>query len=107
MFCISGCEAFIPNAHFKEKHMLNTDQLLQLGYEINPDPDQPGKFYWKNDMEGSEISFESEAAAILGANLNASMVSDLHVCDNCGKIHTDEMLLVAKDLGQRVDPGGV
>lgn len=87
--------------------MLNKDQLLQLGYEINPDPDQPGMYYWKNDTEGSEISFGSEAVTVLSANLNAIMGSDLHVCDNCGKIHTDEMLLVAKDLGQRVAPGGV
>lgn len=47
--------------------MLNKNQILQLGYEINPDPDQPGKFYWKNGNEVSDMSFDSERLAMLAA----------------------------------------
>jgi hypothetical protein len=50
----------------KEKYMLTKEDLLAIGYEINPDPDQAEKFYWHHDGDGdaSKVSFDSEAEAI-------------------------------------------
>lgn len=31
---------------------------------------------------------------------------ETHVCDNCGKVHTEDELNEVKDYFQRVDPGG-
>jgi hypothetical protein len=88
--------------------MLNKEELLDLGYEINEDPDQPGKFYWKTTDDVSAMSFDSEDVAVFSASNHALRVhDDLHRCDNCGKVHTDETLKIAKHLGERADPGGV
>jgi hypothetical protein len=88
--------------------MLNKEELLGLGYEINEDPDQPGMFYWKTKIEASVTSFYSEEEAVFSASDHAWRVHDeLRRCDNCGKVHTDETLKIAKHLGERVDPGGV
>lgn len=87
--------------------MLNKDQLLQLGYEINPDPDQPGKFYWKNGNEGSDVSFDSEGLAMWAAEYAArGEHGNLHCCDSCGKVYTDSTLKPVKHLWERVDAGG-
>jgi len=83
-------------------------ELNVLGYEVNEDPDQPGKFYWRNDQEGSEISFDSEDEAIAAATRDAKETYGLHRCDNCGKLHSDETLVLPiKDIFQRVEAGGV
>lgn len=88
--------------------MLNKEDLLYLGYEINEDPDQPGKFYWKTKGSTSEMSVDSEEEAVFSASNHAWLVHDeLHRCDNCGKVHANETLKIAKHLGERVDPGGV
>ncbi len=88
--------------------MLNKDDLLYLGYEINEDPDQPGKFYWKTKGSTSEMSVDSEEEAVFSASNHAWLVHDeLHRCDNCGKVHANETLKIAKHLGERIDPGGV
>lgn len=88
--------------------MLNKEDLLGLGYEISEDPDQPGKFCWKTDDDVSAMPFDSEEEAVFWASKRAWRVHDgLHRCDNCGKVHTDETLKIAKHLGERVEPGGV
>lgn len=88
--------------------MLNKEDLLYLGYEINEDPDQPGKFYWKTKGSTSEMSVDSEEEAVFSASNHAWLVHDeLHRCDNCGKVHANETLKIAKHLGERIDPGGV
>lgn len=87
--------------------MLTKDDLLDLGYEINTDPDQPGKFYWRQDMAASDISYDSEAETVAAATADAKETYELHRCDNCGKVHSDITLVEAKDLSMRTEPGGV
>lgn len=87
--------------------MLNKQDLQSLGYEIKEDPDQPGKFYWRCDQDGSEISYDSEAAAVLAAGEDACETFDLHRCDNCNKVFAKVELAEAKHLAMRTDPGGV
>lgn len=88
--------------------MLNKEELLGLGYEINPDPDQQGKFYWKNDSEGSDISFDTEAEAIQDASEDAHLMHTLYRCANCGKVHNEQTLVLEiKDLTERILPGVV
>lgn len=85
--------------------MLNKEELADLGYNICPDPDQEGKWYWRNDQDASEISFDSEAAATLAAAQDAE-IRPLSRCDNCGKVHSEQTLVEAKDLSMRTDPNG-
>jgi hypothetical protein len=47
--------------------MNKMEWLDAFGYEINPDPDQPGKWLWTSEGEGSDISFDSEDDAICDA----------------------------------------
>lgn len=86
---------------------LDKDDLVILGYVINPDPDQIGMFYWKNDMENSDISFDSEEEAIAAAATDAFSSFDLCRCDNCGLVYTDETVHPVKHLEMRVESGGV
>lgn len=86
--------------------MLTKENLLDIGYEITPDPDQPGMFVWVSGEGGSEMSYSPEEAAIEAASQNARERHDLHLCDNCGKIHTKDTLEIARHLSERVDPGG-
>lgn len=87
--------------------MLTHEDLLGLGYEISRDPDQAGKFYWRRDMDESDISYDSEDDAIKAAVVDAKETYELHRCDNCCKVHSDETLVDAKDLSMRTEPGGV
>ncbi len=87
--------------------MLTKENLLGLGYEINPDPDQAGKFYWRHDSDASDVSFDSEAEAIKASAKNAKATYDLHRCDNCEKVHSEETLVEARHLSMRTEPGGV
>lgn len=87
--------------------MLTHEDLLGLGYEISPDPGQPGKFYWRQWMAASDISYDSEAETIAAAAADAKETYSLHRCDNCGKVHSAETLVEAKDLAMRTDPGGI
>lgn len=87
--------------------MLKKEELLDLGYEINEDQDRPGEFFWKTTNDVSAMSFDSEEVAVFSASNHALRVhDDLHRCDNCGKVHVNEMLKIAKHLGERVEPGG-
>jgi len=37
-------------------------EARKAGFEVHPDPDQPGRFYFSDPSgEGSDISFDSEA----------------------------------------------
>lgn len=88
--------------------MLTKDDLFSLGYEINPDPDQPGFFLWRNDQEGSEISFSSEAEALDAAATDARSTFELYRCANCGKVHSDQtMVHEVRRLTERICPGDV
>lgn len=86
--------------------MLNKKELVDLGYNICPDPDQPGKWYWRNDQDASEISFESEAAAILAASQDVESWGALSRCDNCGKVHNAHTMNEIADLLERMDQNG-
>lgn len=87
-----------------EELVLSEDDLLGLGYEINEDSDQHGYFYWRNDLDASDISFESKSKAIQGATDDA-MSNTLSRCLNCEKVHTEETLEEISDLSMRVAPG--
>lgn len=91
----------------QNKHNLTQDDLLALGYEIIPDPEQPTQFIWKKDTDSSEVNFINQQFAMQSAIADVCSQYTLHRCDNCGKVHTDETLRPAKHLGQRVEPGGI
>lgn len=67
--------------------MLNTTELRTFGYEILPDPDQPGMVYWRNDQDASETSFPSEADAQIDATDDALGLFDIYRCEACGCVH--------------------
>jgi hypothetical protein len=87
--------------------MLTKDDLLALDYEILPDPDQPGQFCWRNAGNGTcDTGFDTEARAIEAAAAEAMEAYALHRCDDCGRVHSDETLVPAQRLSERVGPGG-
>lgn len=73
--------------------MLSKKDLAATGYEIIPDPDTPGYFYWEGNGEVSLTSFLSEADAMQAATDDAMATYDLHRCDACGKLYRGEDLL--------------
>lgn len=84
---------------------LTEDDLRAAGYEIAEDPDQPGKFYFRRDFDGSDISYSSKEEAIEAASNDAKAIFSLSECQNCGKIHAEENLAEIKDYHLRVAPG--
>lgn len=101
-------------SHYREEladerpAVLSEEELLGLGFEIREDPDQPHLWLWRNDTDGSDVSFSYRAQAVADASRAAFATFELHRCDNCGKLHSDEtIILPIKDLHQRVEPGGV
>jgi hypothetical protein len=87
--------------------MLTIQQLNNLGMEVRPDPDQPGRFFWVHDQEGSEVSFETEALAQANASAYATDRFTLSVCQNCEKMHSDETLEEIENFHERVAPGEI
>lgn len=77
--------------------MLTKNELLGLGYTIGEDPDQPGRFYWRNDIDGSEISYDAEADAIAAAWADARARYTLYRCERCGNMETDVSMASASD----------
>ena len=101
----NACQHTGVVADFREGSLTKED-LLNLGYEINPDPDTQGYFYWISpDEEGSE-SYYDEGDAIRAASAHAKEHYELSRCDNCGKVHSEETVVEAKDLSMRTEPGG-
>lgn len=102
-------------SHYREEladerqAVLSEEDLLGLGIEIHEDPDQPGLWLWRNDSAGgSDVSFSYRVQAVADASRWAVARFELHRCDNCGKLHSSEMLVLpVKHLHQRVEPGGV
>lgn len=90
--------------------VLSLEELTELGYTINPDPDQAGKWYWRKDADASDISFSSQEKAIEDASENALTIYTLFRCDSCGKAHTSETIVKIQGYstlaGQCRDCGG-
>lgn len=72
------------------------EQLGLLGYEINPDPEQPGMFHWRNVNQGSDVSFDSEAGAIAAAGKDAIET----YATTAGKVNKEEMQALTEPLTQ-------
>lgn len=85
--------------------MLTIQQLNDLGIEVRPDQDQPGKFLWVHDQGGSELSFDTAELAQANASAYAKDVFTLSVCQNCEKMHSEENLAAIKDFEMRVSAG--
>lgn len=69
--------------------MLTKTELLTFGYEILPDPEHTGMFYWRNDQDATG-SFESEADAQMDATDDALSLFDIYHCSACGCVHGAE-----------------
>lgn len=67
--------------------MLTKTELLAFGYEILPDPENTGMFYWRNDQDTAKGSFSSEADAQLDATDDALSLFDIYHCSACGCVH--------------------
>jgi hypothetical protein len=80
------------------------EALTAMGYEVEEDSQQEGLFVWRRGAEGCDASLDSRDAALLEATRHA-IANGVHVCQNCGGLHTDEMLQDISDIGQRVAPG--
>lgn len=88
--------------------VLSEKNLVDLGYRIVEDPDQPMRWLWLCNQDASETSFASKAEAIADATRDAfETFEELSRCDNCGKVHSDQTLVPARHLSMRVDPNGV
>lgn len=104
-YALDAAELATPNR--EPGAALSEQDLTSLGYEINDDPDQPGRFYWRNDQEFSEISYDTRAETMAAASRDAQATYELHRCDNCGKLHSSEMLQEIQDYAMRVTPGSM
>lgn len=91
----------LPPVSFSE------DDLASLGYRIVEDPDQLTWWCWVREDDGCETSYPSKDVAMQAASADAQEQFDLSRCDNCGKLHSEEMLEDVQKLSMRVAPGGM
>lgn len=85
---------------------LDLEDLQAMGYTIGEDPDQPKKYCWRKDTDGSHISFASEDEAIASASANALAIYTISRCGSCGKAHTAETLVEIENYSTRVTSNG-
>lgn len=89
----------------EDEDPITEDELVGLGYVFSDDPDTSGHTYFTSpNGEGSE-SFYERANAVKAAANHAREHYELSRCGNCGKLHSEETLVEAKDLAERVAPG--
>lgn len=84
---------------------LSKEDLADLGYQVNADPDQEGKFYWKREGgDASDISFDSEDEAYAAA-IHDALTLDLSRCADCGGVFESDKLDEIRHATLRVEPG--
>lgn len=63
--------------------MLNHQELSALGYVINPDPEQPGRYCWDNG-EAASGTFTTPADAMIDASEHLIAHQEIYRCEICG-----------------------
>lgn len=85
--------------------VLSIKDLEGLGYQLREDGPDGFRFYWVNDARQSNGYHTTKANAQDDAIEDAFEIYNLHRCDDCGRLHSDESLQAIKDMSMRVAAG--
>lgn len=102
----SDASRHLPDpAKLPPEAVLSIKDLEGLGYHLREDGPDGFRHYWVNDARQSNGYHTTQANAQDDAIEDAFEIYNLHRCDDCGRLHTDESLQTVKDLTMRVEAG--
>jgi hypothetical protein len=84
---------------------LSVKDIEGLGYQLREDGPDGFRHYWVNAARQSNGYHTTQANAQDDAIEDAADIYNLHRCDDCGRLHTDETLQAVKDMAVRVAAG--